>query len=268
MNKLTKNVPLYGLVLALLGLIFAGVMTSEKVLALPQSGHAFYGSVTTLEGGSVPYDPEAPTDPTRTTMVYARDVTRVLNFDGLDDYSSGEYYGRPVTVDDLGATRFGYSPQAFIFPAYDPADPSVQGAQEGDEIEFYICAPGGALPGVLVTTGAGEPLRATFVIGGRTPDFDLSADILFTISGNAGVADAVLKDGAGAVLAEANAAGEYSFEVSYGWSGVVTPELEGYEFDPASISYTHVTADQSDQDYTATATVEAYYFYLPLFIND
>jgi len=46
--------------------------------------------------------------------------------------------------------------------------------------------------------------------------------------------------------------GNYSHTVSYSWSGTATPSLAGYTFDPATRTYTDVTSDQTDQDYTAT----------------
>lgn len=74
-----------------------------------------------------------------------------------------------------------------------------------------------------------------------------------TLSGNAGVADAVLSYTDGEAKADtADGSGDYSFTVSYNWSGIVTPSLDGYDFTPDSIEYTNVTSDQTDQDYTAT----------------
>jgi len=49
-----------------------------------------------------------------------------------------------------------------------------------------------------------------------------------------------------------NSYGFYSGTVNYGWSGTVTPSLDGYTFSPPSRSYTNVAADQKDQNYTAT----------------
>ena len=40
--------------------------------------------------------------------------------------------------------------------------------------------------------------------------------------------------------------------VTSGWSGTVTPTHAYYTFDPASNSYTNVTADNTAQDYAAT----------------
>jgi hypothetical protein len=47
-----------------------------------------------------------------------------------------------------------------------------------------------------------------------------------------------------------NSSGYYSREVTYGWSGTVTPTKDGYSFIPISRSYSNVTADQLNQDYT------------------
>ena len=46
--------------------------------------------------------------------------------------------------------------------------------------------------------------------------------------------------------------GGYSHQVSYGWSGTATPSKTGYIFSPSSRTYTSLTSDQADQDYTAT----------------
>lgn len=46
--------------------------------------------------------------------------------------------------------------------------------------------------------------------------------------------------------------GYYSAKVKNGWSGVVTPSRTGFAFDPSSRSYSNVTFDQINQDYTAS----------------
>lgn len=49
-----------------------------------------------------------------------------------------------------------------------------------------------------------------------------------------------------------DANGYYEVEVPYDWSGTVTPTKAGYTFSPTDRSYSNVTTDQNDQDYTAT----------------
>jgi len=85
--------------------------------------------------------------------------------------------------------------------------------------------------------------------------FNLSVtvqQILFTISGSAGVAGATLSyiDGS-AKTATADGSGNYSFAVSYNWSGSVTPSISGYTFSPVNKSYNNVLANQTTQNYSA-----------------
>ena len=54
-----------------------------------------------------------------------------------------------------------------------------------------------------------------------------------------------------AKTATADENGDYSLTVLYGWSGTVTPSLDGYTFNPPSWTYTDVMADRSAQDYSA-----------------
>jgi len=52
-----------------------------------------------------------------------------------------------------------------------------------------------------------------------------------------------------ATLTDSN--GNYNIEVSYGWSGIVTPSRAGYIFSPPSRSYSNFTVNQTNQDYRA-----------------
>ncbi|MCK5149165.1 choice-of-anchor D domain-containing protein, partial [bacterium] len=79
-----------------------------------------------------------------------------------------------------------------------------------------------------------------------------------TISGNAGVAGATMTYNDGGVkTATADGSGDYSFAVSWDWSGTVTPSKTGYTFSPVNRSYSNVQTNQSNQDYTATGTSSA-----------
>ena len=46
--------------------------------------------------------------------------------------------------------------------------------------------------------------------------------------------------------------GFYILRVDYGWTGIATPQKEGYVFEPNSDAYTNVTQDYNDADYTAS----------------
>ena len=50
-----------------------------------------------------------------------------------------------------------------------------------------------------------------------------------------------------AKTATADGSGDYTFTVSYNWSGMVTPSLAGYTFTPGNTSYTNVTANQTSK---------------------
>ena len=73
------------------------------------------------------------------------------------------------------------------------------------------------------------------------------------ISGNAGAPGVSLKyTDVISRIARTDRSGNYSFTVSYGWSGIVTPESIGYIFTPRNRVYTNVIADTPGQNYTAT----------------
>jgi oligopeptide transport system substrate-binding protein len=73
------------------------------------------------------------------------------------------------------------------------------------------------------------------------------------IRGNAGVAGVILSyvDGTARTVTS-QADGSYSFQVSSGWNGMVTPSHVCYMFSPSSREYINVSLDQTAQDYTAT----------------
>lgn len=72
---------------------------------------------------------------------------------------------------------------------------------------------------------------------------------VIVISGSAGAAGAVLKGLLKDVVAGPK--GEYRVEVKYGWSGTITPTLEGHEFTPPQVEYAALTENQANQNYTA-----------------
>jgi PKD repeat protein len=79
-----------------------------------------------------------------------------------------------------------------------------------------------------------------------------ASPITHTISGNAGTAGVTLSYTDGSPkTATADGSGNYSFTVSYNWSGTVMPSKAGFTFDPPSKTYSNVTANKPAQDYTA-----------------
>jgi hypothetical protein len=75
-------------------------------------------------------------------------------------------------------------------------------------------------------------------------------ELTFTISGSVGVPDVVMEGLPGNPISDAD--GWYAAKVEYGWTGVVAPHKEGYDFEPASRPYQAIVQDSRRQDYTPT----------------
>ncbi|MFH2040879.1 MAG: hypothetical protein ABIJ65_15740, partial [Chloroflexota bacterium] len=94
----------------------------------------------------------------------------------------------------------------------------------------------------------------TNVVANKSNQDYTAEKITFTISGNAGVAGAILSYTEGtARTVTADGSGNYSLTVSYDWSGTVTPSKTGYTFNPIKRTYANLTANKTNQDYAATA---------------
>ncbi len=100
----------------------------------------------------------------------------------------------------------------------------------------------------------GQGVWARYTNGSQfSPLFDADTHQTFTISGHTPVAgttllytDRVPKS------ATADANGDYTLTVSYGWSGTITPYKEGFSFTPSSRAYANVASNISEQDYWQT----------------
>ena len=102
-------------------------------------------------------------------------------------------------------------------------------------------------------------------LGYQTEDFYLQVQAATPqpdpiISGSVTTADAtalsgVLLTATGGLTATTNASGVYSITVGAGFSGTITPSKTDYTFSPASGSYSNVTADQSNANYTGQTVV-------------
>ncbi|MGD0077832.1 MAG: hypothetical protein ABSB91_04290, partial [Sedimentisphaerales bacterium] len=72
---------------------------------------------------------------------------------------------------------------------------------------------------------------------------------IFEPDGNTPVVGTLVSAGDVNTVTDAN--GYYTLAVEYGWSGVVAPQKEGYVFEPNSDTYTGITQDYADANYTA-----------------
>jgi len=82
---------------------------------------------------------------------------------------------------------------------------------------------------------------------------DIGAVEALTITGSAGVGEAVLSYDGGSATADAG--GLYTIIVPLGWNGVIRPAKPGYVFNPPSRSYSNVQVSIAGQNYVASAMV-------------
>ena len=79
------------------------------------------------------------------------------------------------------------------------------------------------------------------------------SSVFVSISGNVGVAGATLSYTDGTPkTATSDASGNYSITVSSGWSGGLTPSRAGFTFLPGSRTYSNVTTNLTNQNFTAS----------------
>lgn len=101
-----------------------------------------------------------------------------------------------------------------------------------------------------VSTSENYTFTAT---GNRTLVANLSLNS-YRISGNTDVGNVNISwtGGAGTV---SSSNGDYSFNVSHGWSGTVTPSKVGYSFSPDNKTYSNLSSNRTDQDFTAIVNI-------------
>jgi CSLREA domain-containing protein len=170
---------------------------------------------------------------------------------------AGDYFFGLLNVDD-GA-------KMWIDHISDADQPVVQGWILQSQGEYFSSMPihlNAGLHDIRVDYFQGPPggssLDVVWIVPGQQGIQDIpnasSPDV--TISGNAGMAGVTLSylDGTPkTVTADAN--GNFTFAVSYGWSGTVTPSLWAHTFMPSSKSYGNMYLNQlsTTPDYTATS---------------
>jgi type IV pilus assembly protein PilQ len=75
--------------------------------------------------------------------------------------------------------------------------------------------------------------------------------VTYTITGSVGVGGVTMSGFPnGPVISDEN--GFYRAIVSYGWSGTVTPQMRGYNFNPPSKTYSKVSSNLDNEDYVAS----------------
>jgi len=87
------------------------------------------------------------------------------------------------------------------------------------------------------------------VSSAQTNQSYIANPIKYVISGTTGMAGVVMKGLPNDPVTDAS--GSYSVVVNHGWTGTVRPTMDGYTFNPPSKTYSKVTEDQTNQNYSA-----------------
>jgi len=130
--------------------------------------------------------------------------------------------------------------------------------QEADWVSKDLTCPSGADDNVdfilRFRTNASNASETAYVdnveITGQTIPTTLSISGTVACGTSASGVNGVLLNGLPGAPVSTNSQGQYTAVVNYGWTGTVTPTKQDFSFLPGAESYTDVTLDQVDQDYT------------------
>ena len=75
-----------------------------------------------------------------------------------------------------------------------------------------------------------------------------AARITLTISGSVGLVGVAMRGLPGNPVTDLS--GDYTVNIPFGWAGKVTPQREGFTFEPSSKTYSAVSEDMTNQDYS------------------
>src|SRR6266545_4794428 len=218
---------------------YSGSLAHQSVLAAGLHQHYFSNATTQLPvavGDTLfAYLYIDPANPPREVMLQWTA--------GFGDWGHRAYWGANLIaagVDGTVSRRY----MGALPPAGQWVRLAVPAAQVGLE--------GSTLNGMAYTLYDG---RATWDYAGKAaataPTYQVSGTVT---RGGAALSGVNFTATGGGSCTVSTTAGQYACSVAQGWSGSVTPSLSGYSFTPASRSYSSVAANQTAQDYAATAT--------------
>jgi type II secretory pathway component GspD/PulD (secretin) len=166
------------------------------------------------------------------------------------DYENEIFKGAPITYEISGTITVGGTPLANVKLQGLPGDPVTTTAGTYT-VRVGFDWSGSATPvreGYNFEPGMQNYSHVTAPMTGQ--DYAGTA-IQYTLSGTVGIEGVDMRG----LNVKSGPDGQYSANVAHGWSGKVTPTLEGYGFTPTEIPYTKVVANQSGQDYVAKEIV-------------
>lgn len=161
----------------------------------------------------------------------------------INSYPNQDYYANPITFTISGSTGLDGVEMNGL------PGPSVYTDGNGYYSTTINWGWNGQVkpvkPGYKFTPGT---MNYTKVITDKTNQNYTSEPIILTISGSTGIEGVRLEGLLETVVS--GSGGAYSTKVDWGYSGIVIPMKDGYEFTPAETTYSAITSDQTT-NYTA-----------------
>jgi Leucine-rich repeat (LRR) protein len=175
-----------------------------------------------------------------------------------NDASFKAWWSKITNRDTNGAcvTLSGNAGAAGVTLSYNDGNPKTVTADSGGyySISLLQNLSTTVTPSLKGYTFSPDSINYSNITTDKTNQNYIAKRITFTIAGNASLSGVTLSYTDGSPkTATTDGSGAYSFPVSYGWSGSVTPSLKGYTFSPTKRDYTSVMANQTGQNYTLNA---------------
>lgn len=219
---------------------YAGTLAHQSVVAAGVHQHYFTGATATLP---------VKVGDTLFTYVYLdpvnppSEVMLQWNDDSALTWNHRAYWGAnliPYGVDGTVSRRY-----------MGPLPPTGQWVRLSVPAE-QVGLEGTTLSGASFVQYNG---RATWDHSGKTSATQLRLSGSVT-NASAAVGGVAITGTGSAACSPSDAAGAYVCSVPYGWSGTITPQLNGYSFVPPSRSYTNVTSGIVADNYTLAAAID------------
>ena len=95
-----------------------------------------------------------------------------------------------------------------------------------------------------------EPFKSEIIVKTGAGDVRYTISGYVTDSESVGISGVTVSFSNDAGSATTDSSGFYSQSVSQGWSGTATPNMSGYAFVPENLSYSNISSDQPEQNFT------------------
>jgi len=155
------------------------------------------------------------------------------------------------TISGAAGANGSIDPSGDITKDYGSSQLFTASANLGYEVDTWSLDGNSVQPGGLTYTLSDITASHTVGVTFKEIVLAISGHVL-EADGNTPVEGVLIQTDNNDINSVTDANGYYELLVDYGWSGIVTPQKEGYIFEPNADTYSNVTQDYSDANYTAT----------------